>query len=47
MSMAEKYAAHGMNLLFADGQVEWVGKEEAEPVIEELEARRNPPNGKP
>ena len=37
----------GMNVLFGDGHVEWVEKVEAERIIKELEAGRNPPNLKP
>ena len=43
----ENHDKGGMNVLYVEGRVKGVGKEEAEHVIKELEARRNPPNPKP
>ncbi|MCY2954737.1 MAG: hypothetical protein NTU53_22630 [Planctomycetota bacterium] len=36
-----------INVLFGDGHVEWVVKAEAERIIKDLQAGRNPPNPKP
>ena len=39
----DNHEKEGMNVLYGDGAVKWMGKVEAEKMIKELEAGRNPP----